>query len=290
MANLRDIRIRIRGVRNTGKITRAMQLVASSKMKRAQDRAVDGRPYAMAMARMLTALNDSTGKLQHPFLAVRTVRTRGILLLSTDRGLCGPLNANLFREAAAPDKANTAYVTIGRKGRQFISRTGRRLLADFPVSEATRFSELRPAVEFLIKAFIEGEIDTVEVLYPRFRNTLIQVPTLLPVLPLTDFRAAVRALAASGERALPEDARDFLFEPDAATILGALLDLFIKRQIFHLLLETRASEHSARMVAMKAATDNAQKLADRLNLQYNKARQAGITQELLEITAATSHS
>ena len=290
MPNTRDIRNRIRGVKNTQKITRAMQLVAASKMKKAQDRALEGRPYAQRMARMLASLTGKVENFSHPFLEGRTVNKRGILLISTDRGLCGALNANLFREVAKLARDEVAYVTIGRKARQFISRTNRELLADFPVSEEARFSELRPVMEFLIEQFNEGAIDTIEILFPRFRNTLIQEPVLFPLLPLTNLKEHVRKELDQQGIQMIEDAREFIFEPDAARILNELLERYVKRQAYQRLVDARASEHSARMVAMKAATDNAKKLTDSLTLQYNKARQAGITQEILEITAATQHS
>jgi F-type H+-transporting ATPase subunit gamma len=286
MPNTRDIRNRIRGVKNTQKITRAMQMVAASKMKRAQDRALEGRPYAQQLRRMLASLSGKVEDFSHPFLEERTVITRGILLISTDRGLCGPLNANLFREVARLDPRTTAFVTIGRKARQFISRTGRYLLADFPVSESSSFKELRPVVEFLITQYQEQTIDSIEVLYPRFRNTLIQEPVLIPFLPLDNLVEYVHEQALKEGHELLLDDREILFEPSAEAILTDLLDRFVKREIYQMLLDARASEHSARMVAMKAATDNAKKLTDSLTLQYNKARQAGITQEILEITAA----
>jgi len=289
MPNKRDIRNRIRGVKNTQKITRAMQLVAASKMKRAQDRAVEGRPYARQLARMLVSLNGVREGFSHPFLEQRRIHKRGVLLISTDRGLCGPLNANLFREVVQLDRRSTAFVTIGRKGRQFISRSGRELLADFPVSEQVRFSELRPVVEFLIEQYHAGVIDTLEVLYPRFRNTLYQEPVLVPFLPLANFREHVMAQADETDLRVLQDRREILYEPAPEQILNALLDNFVKREIYQLLVDARASEHSSRMVAMKSATDNAKKLTDSLTLQYNKARQASITQEILEITAATSH-
>lgn len=290
MPNTRDIRNRIRGVTNTQKITRAMQLVAASKMKKAQDRALEGRPYAQQLARMLASLTDKVEDFSHPFIEEREVKKRGILLISTDRGLCGSLNANLFREVGNLDKSATAFVTIGRKARQFISRTGRELMADFPISEEATFKELRPVVEFMIEQFKEGTIDSIEILYPRFRNTLIQEPALVPLLPLTSLTEYVRKFAKEQGVELVEDSRELVFEPSPDVILNKLLDRFVKREAYQMLVDARASEHSARMVAMKAATDNAKKLTDSLTLQYNKARQAGITQEILEITAAAQHS
>lgn len=290
MASTRDIRNRIRGVKNTAKITRAMQLVAASKMKRAQNRALEGRPYAEQLCHMLAALHERVEDFKHPFLQERTQKTRGVLIISTDRGLCGALNANLFREVAKLDRHSTAFITVGRKARQFITRTQRKLLADFPISEEAEFRELRPVVEFMISQFHEGKIDTVEVLYSRFRNTLVQEPVVAPLLPFADFQQEIHRVAKESGRPIVSDDREILFEPHPEPILNALLDVFIKRQVYQLLIDARASEQSARMVAMKAATDNAKKLTDSLTLQYNKARQAGITQEILEITAASLHS
>ncbi|MCC5805268.1 MAG: ATP synthase F1 subunit gamma [Opitutales bacterium] len=291
MANTRDIRNRIKGVKNTAKITRAMQLVASSKMKRAQERAMERRDYSWLMSRMIAAIEEQLPEgLHHPFLDEREVITRCVLVFSTDRGLCGPLNANLFREIARFDRATTAFVTVGRKARQFVSRTNRKLLADFPVSEEARFNEIRPIAEFLIAGFNRGDFDALDVLYPRFKNTLVQVPTTVQMLPMRDFRARLDEFKDDSAIEPLQDLRTFLFEPEAEAILDQLLDLFIKQQIYRIALDARASEHSARMVAMKAATDNAKKLTDQLTLQYNKARQAAITQEILEITAATLHS
>jgi F-type H+-transporting ATPase subunit gamma len=289
MPNTRDIRNRIRGVKNTQKITRAMQLVAASKMKKAQDRALQGRPYAHQLRRLLASLTGKIEDFNHPFLEERTIRTRGVLVISTDRGLCGSLNANLFREVAALDRDQTAFVTIGRKARQFLSRTNRNLLADFPISEEAHFKELRPVVEFLIEQYRERKIDSIEVLYTRFRNTLVQDPTLIPFLPLHNLQQYVQQQAEAENEELIEDSRELVFEPEPETILTSLLDRFVKREIYQMLVDARASEHSARMVAMKAATDNAKKLTDSLTLEYNKARQAGITQEILEITAAAQH-
>jgi F-type H+-transporting ATPase subunit gamma len=286
MPNTRDIRNRIKAVKNTAKITRAMQLVAASKMKRAQSLALQGRPYASLMARMLAVLKDRMPELNHPFLKDREVKVRGVLIISTDRGLCGSLNANIFREAASLESGSTRFYTIGKKARQFLARTGRQLVADFPISEGAPFKEFRPVIEMMVEDFKAGKIDSIEVLYSRFKNTLIQEPCLTPFLPLENFTAALEQSMAAEGKELEHDDREILFEPTAAEILPNLLDVFLRREIYQLLLDARASEQSARMVAMKAATDNAKKLTDDLTLQYNKARQAGITQEILEITAA----
>jgi len=288
MASTRDIRRRIKSVKNTRQITKAMELVAASKMKKAQQAALAGRPYAELMARMLAAIADRVEEAQHPFLVRREVRTRGIILVTTDKGLAGPLNANLFKlvtEVRDPAK----YAVIGRKGAQFIARTRRDLLADFSVSDKVAFAEVKVVAEFMVKQYLEGVVDTVEVLWPRFRNTLIQVPTLMPLLPLTSVRDVIADLqsdAGAGARTATGNEQQMIFEPDPATVLAALLPLYVNREVHQQVLDAKASEHSARMVAMKTAKDNATKLLGDLTLEYNKARQAAITQEILEIAAA----
>lgn len=291
MANLRDIRRRIRSVKNTAQITKAMQLVASSKMKRAQDAAQAGRPYALALAGVLADLAPRLDEaaLRHPFLAERTVKTRGIIILSTDKGLCGALNANLFR--LIPARSETVrYFTVGRKATQYIARSGREVTADFGVSDKAQFAEVRPLIQLVTEQFLNGEIDTIEVLYSGFVNTLRQDPILYPLLPLADIAGVLRRLAEHYKMELAEqrDDREVLFEPAAAEILDQLLRQYVSKEIYHLVTEAKASEHSARMVAMKTATDNAKNLVEELTLQYNKARQAAITQEILEIAAATA--
>lgn len=286
MASTRDIRRRIKSVKNTRQITKAMELVAASKMKKAQQAALAGRPYAQLMASMLAALEGRVESIEHPFLTPREVRTRGILLITTDKGLCGPLNANLFK-AVAEIKGDAKYVSVGRKGSQFLARTKRQLLAEFTVSDRAGFAEVKVAIEFLLKQYLEGTVDTIEVIYPRFKNTLVQETTVRPVLPLhsvSEFTAHLREEAGDHRTA---DQRDMLFEPSAREVLEALLPYYVNRFIYQLVLSAKASEHSARMVAMKTAKDNATKLLGDLTLEYNKARQAAITQEILEIAAAS---
>jgi F-type H+-transporting ATPase subunit gamma len=289
MASTRDIRRRIKSVKNTRQITKAMELVAASKMKKAQQAALAGRPYAELMARMLAALGDRVEEAQHPFLVTREVKTRGIILITSDKGLAGPLNANLFK-LVTEIKTPAKYAVIGRKGAQFIARTHRNLLADFSVSDRVAFSEVKVVAEFMVKQFLEGVVDTVEILWPRFKNTLIQVPTLMPLLPLTSVSDVVSDLRSdaghSAESSLNAAEQQMIFEPDPATVLNALLPLYVNREIHQQVLDAKASEHSARMVAMKTAKDNATKLLGDLTLEYNKARQAAITQEILEIAAA----
>jgi F-type H+-transporting ATPase subunit gamma len=285
MASTRDIRRRIKSVKNTRQITKAMELVAASKMKKAQQAALAGRPYIEVMSEMLAALSARVGELKHPFLDERAVKTRGVLLVTSDKGLCGPLNANLFK-LVVEIKTPVKFFAIGRKGAQFLARTKRDLVADFVVQDRTPFSEVKVAVELMVEKYLAGEIDTVEVIYPRFRNTLVQEPTLRPVLPLTSLATFIAQAHAEAGTEIKPDTRDMLFEPSATEVMEALIPFYIKRHIYQLVLSARASEHSARMVAMKTAKDNATKLVGELSLEYNKARQAAITQEILEIAAA----
>jgi len=297
MANLRDIRRRIKSVKNTRQITRAMQLVSSSKMKRAQDAAVAGRPYALLLADLLDTVGEkldlSGAAISHPFFEKREVKTRGILILSTDKGLCGPLNTNLFRKVVDEVKGDAKFITVGRKATQFVARSKRALIADFTVSDKANFKELRPMLKHLIDSFLKGEIDTIEVAYPSFVNVLVQEPVIQSLLPIVDLREVLDQLKkrVAGENdilAARSDKREMVFEPSAEEVLGQLPDLYVKVIIHQLLLESRAAEYSARMVAMKSATDNASNLVDDLTLDYNKARQAAITQEILEIAAAAA--
>ena len=289
MASTRDIRRRIKSVKNTRQITKAMELVAASKMKKAQQAALAGRPYAELMAQMLAALADRVEESQHPFLAKREVKVRGIILISSDKGLCGPLNSNIFK-LVTDIKTPAKYAVIGRKGAQFIARTRRELLVDFPANDRTTFADIKVVAEFMVQQFLAGHVDTVEVIWPRFRNTLVQVPTVMALLPLTSVKDVIVDLRsdaglAATAAALATDSQ-MLFEPDAASVLESLLPLYVNREVFQHALDAKASEHSARMVAMKTAKDNATKLLGDLTLEYNKARQAGITQEILEIAAA----
>ena len=297
MANLRDIRRRIKSVKNTRQITRAMQLVSSSKMKRAQDAAIAGRPYALLLADLLDTVGEklelSGATISHPFFEKREVKTRGILVVSTDKGLCGPLNTNLFRKISDEVKGDAKFVTIGRKGTQFVSRSQRNLIADFSISDQASFAELRPMLKLLVDAYTNCEIDTIEVAYPSFVNVLVQEPVIQPLLPIVDLREVLDQLKerVSGEDEIlgaRSDAREMAFEPSAEEVLVELPSLYVNVIVHQLVLESRAAEYCARMVAMKAATDNASNLVDDLTLDYNKARQAAITQEILEIAAASA--
>jgi F-type H+-transporting ATPase subunit gamma len=287
MATTRDLRRRIRSVTNTSKITKAMQMVASSKMRRAQQAALAGRPYAQLMVSILADLGGDLTNLTHPLLEQREVRRTGVLLITSDKGLCGALNANLLREAGRLDREKTVFVCAGRKGAQFIGRTKRNLAADFPYSDTPTFGEARAISKFLQGMFTEGQVDEVVIMYNRFINTISQRPEAIRLLPLSHVDRIKVGVGQESER-LAQDRveQDFIFEPNAPHVLGAMLPHFVNYGIYQLLLDAKASEQSARMVAMKNATDNAKQIIKDLTLEYNKLRQANITSELLEITTA----
>lgn len=288
MASTRDIRRRIKSVKNTRQITKAMELVAASKMKKAQASAVAGRPYAQLLSEMLAALASKVDGSLHPFLQPREVKTRGILLVTTDKGLCGPLNGNLFK-LVSDIKDDAKFVVVGKKGSQFLARSHRNVVADFAVGDKVPFAEIKVIGDYMIEQFLKGEIDTIEVIYSRFKNTLVQEPIHRPILPLNNLSEFLANLADEntdeGATKAAADDRLMIFEPNAQSVLEALLPFYVNRFLYQLSLSSKASEHSARMVAMKTAKDNATSLLDDLTLEYNKARQAAITQEILEIAA-----
>ena len=287
MPSTRDIRRRIRSVKNTAQITKAMQMVASSKMRKAQQAALAGRPYASLMNKVLGEVSHHAGDFTHPLMEQRSGNRVALIVISSDKGLCGALNSNLMREAAKYDKATTVYITAGRKAAQFIARTKRQLVAEFSYKDAPLFSEARAVSKFAQELFLKGEVDRVEILFTNFVSTLTQKPEIRSLLPVGEIRGVQ---AGGGEQTrddkLLNGPTEFLFEPSAARVLGALLPHTLNFEVYQILLEAKASEHSARMVAMKNATDNAKQLIKDLTLEYNKLRQANITKELLEIASA----
>jgi F-type H+-transporting ATPase subunit gamma len=286
MASTRDIRRRIRSVKNTAQITKAMQMVAASKMRKAQEAALAGRPYAEALNRVLGSLASRVGSVSHPFLEKRPNLRPGALIISTDKGLCGALNTNLMREVAQLPK-ETVFVTVGKKGKQFVARTGRELLADFEIKDDASSYRVRQVSQFLIDQYLEGKIDSVSVFHTRFVNTLIQKPERNDLLPIGRLQ---KLEAGAGERPSEDLSADeslqYIYEPNGEAVLSALLPSYVHFQVYQLVLDAKASEHSARMVAMKSATDNAKGMIKDLTLEYNKVRQSGITTELLEIATA----
>ncbi len=293
MANTRELRRRIKSIKNTSQITRAMEMVAATKMRRAQNQAVSGRPYsenlAQALARLLPRINIEA----HPLLLGNSSNKTGVILLSTDKGLVGALNTNLMRSVIS---LTGSFYTIGRKGRSFVVRTGKDLKADFENADTITFRQSKQLAKMIIEAYLAGEIGEVYLVYPQFVSTLKQEAKKIKILPIDPviLNASEGSPANAGtsnklrdSSASPQnDNKEFLFEPNVDSLLDFILIHQIEEQIYQALLETKASEHSARMVAMKNATDNAKDLVDDLTLTYNQTRQDMITRELLEITTA----
>jgi F-type H+-transporting ATPase subunit gamma len=288
MPSTRDIRRRIKSVKNTAQITKAMQMVAAAKMRRAQQAALVGRPYADLMNAILAEAGPRIASFKHPLMEIRAVKKRALILVSTDRGLCGGLNGNLFREAGKLDKDTTVFIAAGKKGAQFVARTKRRLAAEFTYKDVPTFAEARAISKFAQDLFLKGEADAVDILFPRFINTLTQQPQIVPFLPVGKITAMTVGINAPPEelKSVAPRADSFEFEPSEEEVLGGLLPHSLNFKMHQILLETKASEQSARMVAMKNATDNAKQIIKDLTLEYNKLRQANITKELLEITTA----
>jgi len=293
MANLRDIRRRIKSVKSTSQITKAMQLVAAAKMKKAQNQALAGRGYADELNKVLLNLKENVDDNAHPLLERRTGNKKLMLVISTDKGLCGGLNTNLLKKVREESDENTHYVTVGRKLRTSLAKSGAKLIADFEIGDPLPFSDARPIAKFLTDKFLSGEYDTVHVAFTNFITTMRQDPWVSQLLTIeTDTLAEKRAYEGVGKDMVQETdkdaalANDYIFEPSPEAVLDTLLPLYINFQIYQMLVESVASEHSARMVAMKSATDNAEQMVKDLTLEYNKARQAAITSELLEITTA----
>jgi len=293
MANLRDIRRRIKSVKSTAQITKAMELVAAAKMKKAQDQAIAGRGYADKLNKVLVNLKANTEEESHPLLAKREGNKELMLVISTGRGLCGGLNTNLYKKVIAASAADTEYVTSGKKVRQSLAKTGKKIVADWEVADPVPFNDAKPIAKFLTEKFLSGEYDKISVAFNNFISTLTQTPWVSQLLPIKASGLAEKqeyeGVGKDGIGGTENEGglgTDYEFEPSAEGVLDKLLPLYINFQIYQMLVEARASEHSARMVAMKAATDNAKSMVKDLTLEYNKARQAAITAELLEITTA----
>jgi F-type H+-transporting ATPase subunit gamma len=282
MPTLRQINRRIRSVESTAKTTRAMSLVAGSKMRRAQQTALAHRPYAEQLRWLLADVVESLeseaaaeGGALHPLLERREARVHALVLMTPDRGLCGGLNTNLIRQAGSYYQRfpNTKLVTVGRKGFDFFRRARAEIMGEFTrLGDYPTFDEVRPISRLVSDAYISGEVDHVAIVYPAFINTVVQRPEVQELLPAT----------------APEDADvkavDYIYEPDAASVLAHLMPRYVEIQVYRAVLELAASEQSARMVAMRNATDAAQELIQELTLLRNKVRQEQITKELLDIT------
>jgi len=281
MASTHDIRRRIRSVGSTSQITKAMQMVAASKMRKAQDAALAGRPFVRLIYRFQREATTQMRDFKHPLLEVREVRKRAVILVAADKGLCGALNSTLFRMAAQFDSESTLFIAAGRKAAQFLAASRRQLVAEFPYGDAPRFPEARAIAAFARDLFLKKEVDEVRILATRFVNTLTQHPVSLEFLPVGEIKG-MKIPGAEPETELSAH-KESLFEPSPDAFLGYMLSHYLNIYVYQVLLNAKASEQSARMVSMKNATDNAEGLIDDLRLEYNKLRQANITQELLEI-------
>ncbi len=284
MAGAKEIKSKIGSINNTRKITSAMEKVAVSKMRKAQDRVAHSRPYAEAMRKVIGNIANGTIEYRHPFLTERPVKNVGYIVISTDRGLCGGLNTNEFKRVLQELKTwkdkgvNAEFALIGNKATAFFKRFGGKVLAAQAGSGDTpRLADVIGSVRVMLNAFEQGKIDRLYVVYNKFVNTMKQEPVVEQLLPLPKAELSARS-----------HSWDYIYEPDPKVILDKLLDRYIESQVYQGVVENAASEQAARMVAMKAATDNAGNLMDELKLVYNKARQAAITQELSEIVSGAA--
>lgn len=296
MASIRDLRRRVKSVKNTAQITKAMQMVASSKMRRAQERVQRSRPYSEQLRGLVSRLANATGEDIGGGVALltqRPVRRIGYIVISPDGGLCGALPSNINRKVATSalaeqtrlaqqsERPSTDYIAVGRKGRDFIVRTQQHLLAEFVnYGDRPSLNDASAIAQVATDAFLKEEVDLVYLVYAKFVNTVTQVPTVVQLLPVQPPEQE------ESERTTIE----YIYEPDARSLFEALLPRYVDIQVYQALLETIASRYSAQMVAMKNATDNAKELLQDLTLTLNKARQTSITTQILEVVAGASEA
>ncbi len=286
MAGAKEIRTKIKSIRNTQKITKAMEMVAASKMRKAQDRMLASRPYAEKMRNVVNHLAHAHPEYQHPYLVQREVKRVGLIVISSDRGLCGGLNINLFKQAVAAMKAwrdanvEVDISIVGQKAAAFFKRLGGNLVAQTThLGDAPGINDLIGGVRVMLDAYDQGRIDELHLAYNDFINTMTQRPRVDKLLPVEPGENPVKDLAHHW---------DYLYEPDSRPVMDTLMQRYIESLVYQGVVENIASEQAARMVAMKAASDNAGSLIDELQLVYNKARQAAITQEISEIVGGAA--
>lgn len=291
MSSIREIRRHIRSVRNISKVTRAMQMVAASKMRRAQEQVLATRPYAQKAWELLThlaALSVRTEQEEHPLLVVRPVQAIGLVVITSDKGLCGGYNHNLLRvvtDYLQAQEKPVKVITVGRKGRDFLLRTRVNLVAEFTgVPALPTLLDVLPIARTVLDDYLAGIYDEVLLAYTDFVNTLVQRPVIRRLLPLRvaeglEEQAVSEYVAGGAGVRIPE----YIYEPDPQAVLAQIVPRFTELQIYQAILESIASEHSARMVAMRNATDNANELVEQLTLSFNRARQTAITKEILDI-------
>lgn len=292
MSNERQIKRRIKSAKNISQITRAMQMVSASKMKRSQSIALAGRPYAEKIAEVVSSFVKRVDPNEHRLLQINDTGKTLIILISTNKGLLGGLNTNLFRTLmryfTESQLSQAEFVTLGKKGEQFLVRTGRKLIADF--SEGSSFSSRIPSLaSFITDGYVKGDYKEVYVVYSNFISALKQEPTIKKLLPIAEFttNTTVQEVSTINEKPQSQE-EDFLIEPSIGAILDQLLIHYLENQVRDAVFEAEASEHSARMIAMKNATDNALEFVSLLTLEYNKARQEKITYEIADMITARS--
>jgi F-type H+-transporting ATPase subunit gamma len=285
MAGSREIKNKIKSVQSTRKITKAMEMVAASKMRKAQERSRSARPYAEKMRNVAAHLSHANPEYRHPYLVERdTVKRVGIIVVTADKGLCGGLNTNVLRMALAKMRAWEAegetfeVCCLGSRGLGFMQRLGANVVSQVVgLGDKPHMERLIGALKYMLDGYVEDRFDRLEIFYTKFLNTMKQEPVMEQLLPL------------SGEKlGAPEGSWDYIYEPDAKSVLDQTLTRYVEALIYQAVTENMASEQSARMVAMKAASDNAGNVIDELTLIYNKSRQAGITKELSEIVAGAA--
>jgi len=285
LPSLRDIRGRIRSVQNTRKITKAYQVVAATKLRRAQQAVQTARPYADKMLEVLATTSALATEYRHPFLQRREGNRAVVILVTTDKGLCGAINVNAIRAAnrhLLDNQLKGRWVTIGKKGRDFLARFGRDIIADASeLGDYPAFAAILPAITVALQEYEKGEADTVLLVFEKWITTLRQEPTVRTLLPIEIPKRQPEGQGA----AQPSTTSDYIYEPSAEEVLDALLPRYVETQVYQAVLENKASEWSARMIAMQNATEAAGELIDSLTLFMNKVRQAMITTELMEIVS-----
>ena len=290
MAVGKEIRGKIKSVENTKKITKAMEMVAASKMRKAQDRMRAARPYSEKIRNVAAHLGQANPEYVHPFMKVHPVKSTGFIVVTTDKGLCGGMNTNILRALTHKFKdmqaagATPQTIAIGNKGLGFLNRVGATVLAQLTqLGDTPHLETLIGPAKVMLDAYTEGKLDAVYICYTRFINTMKQEAVIEQLLPLSHEKMHSEAKASGGQHSW-----DYLYEPDAPAVIDDLLELYIESLVYQAVAENMASEQSARMVAMKAATDNAGSVIGELKLIYNKTRQAAITKELSEIVAGAA--
>lgn len=284
MAQIREIKRRIKSITNTSKVTHAMELISAAKMRKAQEQALSSRPYTVTLNEILAEIRAKTqSKVQNPLLETKDSQSQLLVLITTDRGFVGGLNINIFREITKLSGQSFKYVVVGKKGTAFAGKTGQDLVASFQSEQMSPLELARVINKIAIDSYINSEVSSVKLVYSDFKSTVIQVPTIKQILPI-EFTTEQNEETKNAVSTPDEP----IFEPSAAKILENVLPHYVLTEVYQAILEGKASEHSARMVAMKNATDAAGDLVDDLTLTYNQARQEAITKELLDIVTAQS--